>query len=97
MFIPRQEHELGKTVLTDQVTTDGTAVLFAANQTVKNGVIVQALSTNVGNVYIGGPDVTTGTGFQLQPGQATSVATDNLARLAVIGTSGNKICYITSA
>lgn len=86
---------LPTTGFTNQVTTNGTAVQFGTN-TLSVGVIVQALSTNVASIYIGFSGVTTATGYELQPGQATSTAIDNTNKLYVIGTSGDKICWIGS-
>lgn len=83
------------TVIHGQATTTGSAVQFGSN-TLTVGVIVQAISTNVANVYIGIVGVTSATGFELQPGQATSVATDNTSDLYVIGTNGDKVCFIGS-
>ena len=77
-------------------TSSGTAVSIGSGALV-NGVIIQALATNVGKVYIGGSAVTTGTGFELQAGQATSAAVANLSALYVIAaSSGDGICYIGS-
>jgi len=80
-----------------QKTSTGTAVALSTSQAISNGVIVQALSTNAGLVYIGPSGVTTSTGFQLQPGQATSVAVNNLSTVFVIAaTSGDGVCYVGS-
>lgn len=86
------------TPLTGQKTSTGTAVAISAtSQPLTNGVIVQALSTNAGLVYIGGSGVLTTTGFQLQPGQATSTAVNNLNEVYVISvSSGDGVCFIGS-
>lgn len=85
------------TVLNGQVTVavTNTAIVISGSASV-SGVIVQALAGNVGNVVVGANTVTTANGFQLQPGQATSVAIDNLNKIFVNGTSGDGVCFIGS-
>lgn len=79
-----------------QQTSNTSAVqLTASSEALSNGVIVQALSTNTASVFIGGSGVTTATGFELQPGQATSVAISNLDLLYVIGSDNtDKVTWI---
>ena len=87
---------LPSTPLVGQTTSTGTAVAIGSGA-LTQGVIIQALATNAGNVYIGASGVTTSTGFQLQPGQATSTAVSNLSGVYVIAaTSGDGVCYIGS-
>ncbi len=82
---------------TGQMVSTGTAMPIAASQPLINGVIVQALSTNSSSVYIGSAGVSSSTGFELQPGQATSMAVSNLNSVYVISvTSGDGICYVGS-
>jgi len=88
---------IGAGVLTGQtsIAVTNTAVQMSTNTSqLKNGVIVQALSGNSDSIYIGASGVTTSTGFELQAGQATSLATDKLSNIYVNGTSGDGICYI---
>lgn len=83
-------------VFNNQVTvaTAGTRVVLSAN-TVVSGAIIQAMDANSGNVFVGSSTVTASNGFELQPGQATSVAIDNLNKIYVdAATNGDKICYI---
>jgi hypothetical protein len=89
---------IATTFFTGQKTSTGTAVAISgSSQPLTNGVIVQALSTNMGLVYIGGSGVTSSTGFQLQPGQATSIAINNTNAVYVIAiSSGDGICYAGS-
>jgi hypothetical protein len=89
---------LGTSAIAGQktVAVTNTAVALATSTTVKNGIIIQALAANTGNVVIGGASVTTANGFQLQPGQATSIAIDNLASVFVNGTAGDGVCFISS-
>lgn len=90
--------EVGTTVLNGQVkvAVTNTAVQLSGTQTVKNGVIIQALAANAGNVVIGSSSVTTSNGFQLQAGQATSIAVNDLSTLYVNGTANDGVCYIAS-
>jgi hypothetical protein len=84
----------------------GRAVIAVANTAVAGpnkamtngaGFIVQALAANVDNVYVGDSSVTTGNGFELQPGQATSVALANMNELYVNGAGvGDGVCMIGS-
>lgn len=77
------------------VSVTNTAVQLS-NQALTVGVIVQALAGNVNNVVIGDSSVTTSNGFQLQPGQATSVAVSNVNKLYVNGTAADGVCWIGS-
>ena len=87
---------LPTTPLAGHQTSTGTAVAIGSGALV-NGAIIQALAANAGNVYIGPSGVSTSTGFQLQPGQATSIAVSNLGAIYLISaTSGDGICYIGS-
>lgn len=89
---------LGSTVYTGQktVAVTNTAIAISTAQTIKNGVIVQALAANGANVVVGGSSVTTGTGFQLQAGQATSLAINDLSSVYVNGTAGDGVCFIST-
>lgn len=76
------------------VSVTGTAVQLTAGAC--NAVIVQGLAGNAGNVVIGDSAVTTANGFQLQPGQATGIAINNVNAIWVNGTSGDGVCWIGS-
>lgn len=60
------------------VTTAGTRVTLAASQAVKS-VVIKALSTNTGFIYVGDGSVASTTGFQLQAGETVSLDIANLA------------------
>lgn len=78
------------------VSSAGTAEAIAASTPV-NGVIIQALSDNVGNVYVGDSSVDSSNGMELQPGQATSVAIDNLSKVYVDADNNDDgVCFIGS-
>jgi hypothetical protein len=90
---------LGTAIITGQkvVEVTSTAIVVVASETlVKNGVIVQALAGNSTTVVVGGSTVTTANGYQLQAGQATSIAIDDLHKLYVNGTAGDGVCFISS-
>lgn len=78
------------------VTTAGTRVQLASNSV--TGVILQAPSTNTGNVFIGGSTVSsTSYGAELQPGQSTSVAIDNTNKIYIdAATNGDKLAALGS-
>jgi hypothetical protein len=79
-----------------QTTSNATAQQLngGGSIAVTNGVLVQALAANTNNVYIGGSGVTTGNGYELQPGQAVPFTVDNVNDLYVIGGSGSdKVCW----
>lgn len=77
-----------------QQTSSTSAVQLSSTSTVPtNGIVVQAISSNIASVFIGGSGVTTSTGFELQPGQSVSF-TANLNTLYIIGSnSSDKVCY----
>lgn len=77
------------------VAVTNTAVALSAAAAVV-GVIISGLAANAGNVYVGPSGVTTGTGFELQPGQATSIAIDDVAKVFVNGTAGDGVSWLGS-
>ncbi len=78
------------------VPSAGSRVQLATNS-ISAGVL-QAPSTNTGNVFIGGSNVSsTVFGAELQPGQATGVAVDNTNDLWIdAATSGDDVAFIGS-
>lgn len=77
------------------VAVTNTAVVLSTSASVF-GVIIQGLAANAGNVYVGGSGVTTANGYELQPGQATSIAIDDLSKMFVNGTAGDGVCFMGS-
>lgn len=77
------------------VTTAGTRVQLASN-TLTNGGIIQAPSTNTGLIYVGGSNVSsTVYGAELQPGQSTSIAIDNTNKIYVDSSvNGDKVACL---
>jgi len=78
-------------------TSVGVAAAPISSNTLSVGVIIQALSTNTASIFIGPSGVTTSTGFELQPGQATSIAITNTNVIyAISGSASQGLCYIGS-
>lgn len=77
------------------IPSAGTRVQLASN-TLTNGAIIQAPSTNTGIIYVGGSTVSsTVYGAELQPGQSTSVAIDNTNKIYVdASVSGDDVAVI---
>lgn len=76
-------------MFTGQVTVNTTQVqLSGANNTLSNGVIIKALSTNISPISVGLTGVTATTGDLLAPGDARGYAVSNTNLLYIIsGTS----------
>lgn len=75
----------------------GVAAAAIGSNVLVEGVIVQALSTNTATIFVGPSGVTTATGFELQPGQATSIAVNNTNVIyAISGSAAQKLCYVGS-
>ena len=74
----------------------GTRVQLATN-TIAAGVI-QAPSTNAGNIFVGGSDVSSSVfGAELQPGQSTGIAIDNTNEIWVdVATNGDDVSFLGS-
>jgi hypothetical protein len=79
------------------VTTAGTAVQLAADQVINAPLIVKALSTNTGSMYIGNVsgDVDSTTGFELSAGDVlTFIFVGNLNSIWVdSAVNGEKVCW----
>ena len=67
---------------TQQVCAITAAAL--ATQTLTNGVVVKALRSNAGTVYIGASGVTTANGYPLVAGESISYAVTNLSAIYLI-------------
>lgn len=78
------------------VTTAGTRVQLASNTIIAG--ILQAPSTNTGNVYIGGATVSnTVFGAELQPGQSVGIAISNTDKIYIDAASnGDKVAFLGS-
>ncbi len=62
-----------------------TAAAALPNRALVNGIVVQALSSNTGTVYVGPAGVTSATGYPLAPGQAVSFGVTNANSIAILG------------
>lgn len=61
---------------------------------VKNGVLVQGLSTNVASVFVGGSGVTTATGYEIQAGQSVPFTCADVNNIYIIGANHtDKVCW----
>lgn len=79
------------------VTTAGTAEALGSTQALKKGVLVKALSTNTGKVYVGGEDVDSANGFELDFGDMTYIEIDDLAKVYVdAAEDGEGVSYVAS-
>ena len=82
-------------IKTGQVTvsTPGTRVALGEATDIIS-IVVKAKSTNVGNIYIGGSDVTSSNGFILEPGDAISFDITGLASIYIdADNAGDGVSY----
>jgi len=79
------------------VASSGTAVVIVASSTPVSAVVVQALADNTGLVYVGDASVDSSTGMELQAGQATGIAIDDLNKIYIdADEDGDGVCFIGS-
>ena len=78
------------------IPTAGTKVQLATNVIIAG--IIEAPSTNTGNVYIGGSNVSsTVFGSELQPGQSAGIAINNTNKIYIdAATSGDDVAFFGS-
>lgn len=78
------------------VTTAGTRVTLASSQAVKS-IVIKALTTNTGLIYVGDGSVASTTGFVLSPGDTISLDIANLTTVNLDSSvNGEGITYIGS-
>lgn len=65
------------TVLINNQQTATTSAVALPSGILTQGVVIEALSTNTVNVFVGGSGVTTSTGIELPPGAAVSILISN--------------------
>lgn len=78
-------------------TTVGTieTQLIAISTPCKKGVLVKALSTNTGVVYIGKTGVATTSGYELTAGEAVTIEIDDVNKVfGIADTTGQKVSWI---
>ena len=77
------------------VSVAGTAV-FLPNDSIQK-VIIKALSTNTGLIYVGKVGVTSANGYQLSAGEPVTIETSNLANVYVdADINGEGVTYIAT-
>jgi hypothetical protein len=57
------------------------------SQALVNGIVLTALATNTGTIYVGPAGVTSATGYPLAAGQSISYAVANLSAISIVGTN----------
>ena len=65
------------------VTTHGTRVVLAATASANSGIVVKALSTNTGLIYVGTSSVSSVNGFQLGKSEAITIITGSPATIYI--------------
>lgn len=77
------------------ITTAGTRVQLGSNS-LSQGVVIEAPSTNTGSIYVGGSAVSSSSyGAELQPGQSVGLAVNNTNLVWVdTATNGNKVAVL---
>lgn len=80
-----------------KIATTGTAVTLPSN-TLKNGVVIKAKSSNAQPLFVGASGVTTtddgtGTGYKLEAGEAVSFAVANSNTIYINGTAGDSVYF----
>ena len=73
----------GAAIYSGQQTCAASAAALPS-QTLANGVVVTAKSTNTGTVYVGPLGVTSSTGYPLAAGQSISYAVANLSSVYIV-------------
>ena len=83
------------TINIGQTTSAVTATqLTASSIAMTNGVVIQALSSNITSVYIGNSSVTTANGFELTAGSSLTISPSNINLVYVIGANAtDKVCW----
>lgn len=79
------------------VVSAGTAVALAASQALVSGVRIKALTTNTGNIYVGGAAVDATHGFILAAGDEVFIEISNLASVYIdSAVNGEGVSYVAS-
>jgi hypothetical protein len=78
-----------------QVVTPGTAVALTSSQKGGNGILIKALTSNTGIMYVGSSTVSSTTGYPLSAGQEVYLEVLNLESIFVDASVGNeKVAWI---
>ena len=81
------------------VTTAGTAEILKTDTTLTQGVIIMALKTNTNNIFVGDSSLDKDSDKQteLEPGESTAVAVDNINLIYIdVTTNGEGVSFIGS-
>ena len=81
------------------VTTAGTGEALGSSTALGEGVIIMALKDNTNNVFVGDSSVdkTSDKQYELEPGEATAIAIDDIAKVYVdVTTNGEGVQFIGS-
>lgn len=79
------------------IAVTGTAVQLGTN-TLQNGIIIKALSSNTASILVGGSGVNnssngSGNGYILKPGEASAFSSSNSNQFWVNGTAGDIVTF----
>lgn len=79
------------------VTTAGTEVALTTSKSLKSGVMIKALTSNTGIIYVGLNPVTSSTGFELLPGESVFLEIYNSSLIYIDSSvSSEGVSYIGS-
>ena len=74
---------------------DAAAEVIVGGDNPIKAIVVKAMSTNTGIIYVGLSTVLTTTGFELEAGESIMFECDNLSQVYVIASIANqKVCYV---
>ena len=77
------------------VTTAGTAVALSGSSTSIKAVIVKALYSNTGKIYVGNSSVDSSNGYELESGEGVSLGIDDLNKVYIdADNNGEGVVYI---
>ena len=78
------------------VTTAGTAEALASSTAVKS-VVIKALYSNTGKVYVGNSSVSSANGIELEAGDAIGIDIDDLSKIYIdVDNNGEGVSYIAT-
>lgn len=61
----------------------------------QRGILIKAMSTNQGQIFLGGPSVSSTNGFELDKSQSIVIRIDELSKLYVTSTAANEnVCIL---
>jgi len=79
------------------VTTAGTRVALSGASVAVQGVVIQALASNTGIIYVGSSTVAAANGYELVGGQAIGLAIDDLSKVYIdASVNGDGVSFLGS-